>query len=309
MSELRFNFVINTSENECRSLARGENLEEEVIGARGDLSWCFEAYRTLSKRNNLQVLLSNALQTNTINIIHASQLIKAKRDAACFMVCVQSDLPRMPWAHYHLVQNETQVAYNATYMPHWVQPNIVPRNKARAGITQVAYVGPVDGAGAVTEEEWQSLFRPHHIAFEYLSGPWNNLSEVDVLIGIRSFDGNSHPVKPPSRLFSAWHAHVAFIGGSDSAYQQVGTPGKDYLMAQTPRQVLEAVLHLRKNNSLFDTLIANGKQKTLQYNNDVIAQHWEAVLGGPVLQRYLRWKARPQYEKIRFQSFLRLGLQ
>lgn len=307
MIEARFNFVINASESECRSLAEGKNIDAAVVAARGDLSWCFEAFRMLSKRKNLQVLLSNTLQSDAINIIHATHLLQVQGDAGKFIVCVQSDLPHIPWAHYYLVQNKDQVVANTTYMPHWVQPNIVPRNEARKGVTQVACVGPLGGAGAPTEEEWQACFRRHNIDFEILSGPWNDLNKVDVLVGIRSFDRTRHPTRPPSRLFSAWHARVAFIGGPDSAYQQVGIPGDDYLIAQTPQQVVEAVLRLRQDSELFEKLIANGIKKTSLYNNEAIAQHWEAVLSGPVQQRYLHWKGRPYYEKVRFHSFLNLG--
>lgn len=303
MNGHRFNFVINASQNECRRLAGGGAIDAAIVAARGDLSWCFEAFRNLSKRKNLPVLLSNTLQQDAINVVHASQLLKQPGDAATFIVCVQSDLPRIAWAHYHLVQNKTQVLANTMYLPHWVQPNLVPRSKTRKGIKQVAYAGPVSGTGAATEEEWRHYFGQHDIGFKFLSGPWNDLSAVDVLIGIRSFDGDDHPTKPPSRLFSAWHAHVAFIGGADSAYEQVGTPGDDYLIAQSPQQVVDAVLHLRQDDGLFEKIRANGIKKTIQYNNDVMAQHWEAVLKGPVLQRYLQWKAHPQYEKMRFQLF------
>ena len=304
MNELKFNFVINASEGECRRLAGGGKINPALVAARGDLSWCYEAFRALAKRKHLHVLLSNNLQRNAINIIHAAQLLQIQGNATHFVTCVRSDLPCHAWAHYHLVQNESQIGANTSYLPHWVQSNLIPRNAARKGITQVAYVGPVDGAGALTEEEWQSLFKPHNIGFKIFSGPWNDLSAVDVLIGIRSFDGSRHPTKPPSRLFSAWHAGVAFIGGPDSAYQQVGSPGEDYLMARTPQQVIEAVLRLKRKKELFEMLIANGVQKTRQYNNNAIAHLWEAILGGPVAQRYFHWKARPQFEKVRFQPFL-----
>jgi hypothetical protein len=117
-----------------------------------------------------------------------------------------------------------------------------------------------------------------------------------------------HNTKPPSKLINAWHANIPFIGGFDSAYTQVGTPGINYLRAKTPEEILKAVLLLKNNPLLYEELVQKGKQKAIHYTNEKIAKIWEEVLLGPVYQRYEKWLTQPKYEWLRFKTLLDIGL-
>jgi hypothetical protein len=281
------------------SLINGANLE-----------WLLQAYLVLSKRNNLNLSCSNKFEEDCINIIHSDDLIRLKGTSRNFIVCIKGDFPWRRWAHYHIVQNQNELNTNTSFLPLWVQPGLVKRNAERKGVLTVAYAGQIwNGNLAASPEAWTKLFQPHGIEFVSLpTGACHDLSNIDVLIGIRSFDTNPYNAKPPSKLINAWHAHIPFIGGHDSAFKQVGTPGKDYLLAKTPDEVLQAVLTLRNDPNLYQSLVNNGISKAALYTRSTIAQKWETVLSGPVLQRYKKWKENKAFEKNRFNALSNVGL-
>jgi hypothetical protein len=220
------------------------------------------------------------------------------------------DFPRRDWAHYHLVQNNNQVTDDSAFIPHWVQPGLKKRNSNRKGVATVGYSGQTwNGNLAGSTKKWQQLLDPYGIEFMTIaSGGWHDMSSVDVLLAIRSFDDNPHNTKPPSKLFNAWHANIPFIGGNDSAYKQVGNPGKDYLIAKSPEEAVAWILRLAEDADFYDNIVQNGRIQSLEFNQQKISERWEEVLSGPVLERYQLWASRKNYEKTRFLSLLSVGL-
>ena len=258
-----FNFVIDCSDHDLNKYTHISLEAAPYLSANGMFSWCLQSYLILGKRGAITVMCSNKLQQDVINIIHSDQLLKLKGTANHFIVCVQADFPRRSWAQYHLVQNKNQVLANSTFIPHWLQPGLIGRNPSRAGVVKAAYAGQIyNGNLAFSEEKWKLFFIELGIDFVTLSAEnWHNLSEVDVLIGIRSFNNYAYNNKPPSKLFNAWHAQIPFIGGYDSAYQQVGAPGIDYVRVKSWLEIREAMVKLQEDKCFYSTLIQNGNKK------------------------------------------------
>ena len=281
---------------------------ELIVGA--NLEWLLQAYLILKQRGILNVICSNHFVPGCINIIHSYDLIKLRGTSKDFIVCIKGDFPWRKWAHYHIVQNQNELKANTSFLPLWVQPGLIKRNADRKGVTRVAYAGQTwNGNLAGTEETWTNLFKPHAIEFVNLpTGACHDLRDIDVLIGIRSFDDKPYNSKPPSKLVNAWHAHIPFIGGNDSAFKQVGTPGKDYLLATSHQEVLNAVLQLRDDPNFYQSLVNNGIEKSKNYTQENIAKAWETVLGGPVLERFKRWQSNKAFEEKRFNTLSSYGI-
>lgn len=310
MTDLKYNFIINFPDSEMEKYLNADVSRDIGIFSRYDLEWCLQAYLILKKRNNLSVICTNRLMNNAVNIIHASQLLEVKGNPSQFIVCIQADFQHTLWAHYHIVQNKANNYSNSSCVPLWLQPGLIKRDASRQGVKRVAYAGQIyNGNLAGSEEMWTKLFKQHDIEFTTLpSGACNDLREIDVLIGIRSFDANPYDKKPPSKLINAWHANIPFIGGYDSAYKQVGEVGKDYLIAKSPQETLAAVLKLRDDPQLYNKLVTNGAKKAPLYTEETIAKSWEDILSGPVLNRYNQWLSRPKIESYRFNALLNVGL-
>jgi hypothetical protein len=236
--------------------------------------------------------------------------LKIKGQDNHFIVCVQADHARRPWAQYHIVQNKNQLFGNTSYIPHWVQPGLIKRDAGREGVTRVAYSGQTYNKNlAGSEDTWKNLLEPYGIEFITLSNDsWHDLSSIDVLIGIRSFNAKPHNTKPPSKLFNAWHAEIPFIGGNDSAYKQVGNPGEDYLIASSQEEAITAILQLQQDPDLYRKFVKNGRKKAALYTEATIAKIWLDVLTGPITRRYQHWQIKPFAEKMRFNSLLAISI-
>jgi hypothetical protein len=309
---MKINFVIDCTDDELNNYKRLNLNAPQPAGlfSRGDLSWCLQTYLILSKRKKFDLLLSNTLLENRINIIHSDQLLLLKGNNSHFIVCVRADYPKRRWAHYHLVQNKNQLSANSSFIPHWPQPGLIRRNPNRKEVLNVAYVGQIiNGNLAGTVAEWKKLFKPYALNFILAEdGAWHDLSSTDILVGIRSFDKKQHNTKPPTKLFNAWHACIPFVGGYDSAFMQVGTPGDDYLLAGTPEETISAVLRLKNEPELYKKIVKNGLTKASLYNEKTIAETWENILNGPVLKRFHKWQSKKKFEKDRFQILLKAGI-
>lgn len=311
MDDLKFNFVINCEDSELNNYINYPPAKNETESyRRSDLGWCLQTYRKLLDRQNVNVQLTNHLIKDAINIIHSDQLLKLKGAFDNFIVCIKSDFPKRSWAHYHLVQNKNQMANNTSCIYFWTQPGLIKRDETRLGVRTVAYVGQTfNGNLAGNELSWKKKFKPYGIEFLTLpANSWHNLSSIDILIAIRSFDRKPYNSKPPTKLLNAWQANIPFIGGNDSAFKQVGTPGENYLVATTEQDVLNSVLKLKNDPELYNKLVRNGSVNAAKYNTQTISESWESILKGPVTKRYVKWKKNPSYEKILFLASLKIGI-
>jgi hypothetical protein len=314
-----FNFVVDLPESELAACAAAPDLTTLIaarpemlarISSKGNLCWCLQSYLILKPRGRLEVHLSNQLAPNGINIVHSDHLLNLHGTADDFIVCIRADFPRRRWAHYHLVQNRAQLAAETTCLPLWPQPAQIGRDASREGVTTVAYAGEITNGNLASDTQaWQRLFAPHGLNFVHLpSHAWHDLSAIDAILGIRSFDRRRYDGKPPSKMLNAWHAGIPFIGGYDSAFAQFGTPGSDYLRAGSAEEVLQAVLRLRDNPLLYSLLVRNGRRRAAEFTVHAIAALWEQVLLGPVCRRHARWQTQRLYESARFRLLLALGL-
>ena len=307
-----YNFVIDYPDDELQQLKK-INMEEGVPAntfSKGNLSWCLQTYLVLNQNSTLKVLCSNQLREDCINIVHSDDLLKLQGSPQHFIVCVRADYPPRAWAHYHIVQNRNQITKDSSAIYLWLQPGLIKRNSDRTGVSRIAYAGQTFNGNMVGSiEEWKNLLEEHQLEFVTIpDGQWHNLRDIDVLVGIRTFDKNPHNTKPPSKLFNSWHAQIPFIGGYDSAFMQVGKPEEDYLLATTEQEVKNQILRLKTNPELYSKLVANGNKKAERFNNQQLIKDWEQVLTGPILDRYRLWKQKPLSEKLRFSLLLKLGL-
>ncbi len=267
----------------------------------GDFCWSLLTYLILRDRG-LPVLLSRDFRDRCVNLGFKTCLrsLRARTDA--FVVCMQGDNHRHGWANVHIVQNKLQAWRQNTYwIPHWPQPGLIPRDEGRVGVRQICYAGRKANAVSFTSRFHDSLRR---MGIDFVckqETTWNDFSEIDIAIGVRSFDSRRYKTKPATKLYIAWHAGVPFIGGNDSAFQQVGRPGINYLLARTEDELIAHIKHLATDTSLYNTLVRRGQDAAARYTRSAIAEIWEMVLTGPVAGSYRKW-VRPGKGKSLFRK-------
>jgi len=290
---IEYNFVIpDRSGIALDEFRQGRHADFIHLYGKGEFCWALQTYQLL-KVIGLPVSLSFGLRPDAVNLAHGNTLRALPKSGKCFYVSLQADFPHYPLAQFHVVQNRAQVSENSCFIPHWPQPGLVPRNPARKGVSMVAYQGLSDFTDLDAAQLNHDL-QPHGIRFEML-GPdrWGDLSEVDLLVGIRSFGTKEYKRKPPSKLINAWHAGVPFIGGWDCAFIQIGTPGEDYLRVCTYDQLLVTLIELKENSARYTQLAEAGQHRAQEFTPDAISKHWKTLLETEVAPRYAAWKNAP----------------
>lgn len=140
------------------------------------------------------------------------------------------------------------------------------------------------------------------VIFRHGKKPWQKsasslefLGETsDCLIGIRTKNQTSNfSNKPPTKLINAWLAGIPFIGGSESAYLQIGEPGKDYLVADTMEDAIEQIKSLKSSPELFSSLVRNSDMKAQQFSPGSITHKWADFIWNVIWPDFDQWKMQP----------------
>ena len=296
MTDIIYNFIIpSTSDLSLEQLASSGFSCPSNYANQGEFIWGHQTYHIL-KSHGFSAQLSYDLNPNAVNLAHGNVLRSLDKRPDCFCVSLQADFPHYPLAHFHVVQNMEQEEKNAAYITHWPQPEQLPRDASHEGPFHVVYQGARNFT-ELDEERINTDLRDCGIHFSiYDQHQWQDLSEVDILIGIRSFGHKQYKRKPPTKLINAWHAGIPFIGGWDSAYSQVGTPGKDYIRVASYQQMIDEIKKLKADSGHYNDLIKEGQIRASAFTVDAIAKVWIGVLENRIDKEFELWVENPRHE-------------
>lgn len=282
------------------ALMRASPTALEAFSLNGDLLWTAQTWCRLREAGYGGIELAARPAPGRINIAKSKVWSRLGRPRGCFAVSIQADYPRVRWAQCHIQQNRDLTAHGDLYQTLWPQAAIIPRDPARRQVRRVGFLGKADGNLALDEREWTAVLAAR--GFEFVARPpsrWHDFSDLDIALGIRDFTTRRHPHKPANKLLNAWIAGVPFVGGSDSAFADVGRPGRDYLRALTLDEALSAIERLRAEPRLYDALVTAGRTRAFAFSTAAIVDEWVANLEGPVAERYRAFAAAPRQEALR----------
>lgn len=296
---VRYNFIVpddsGYSLEELSSLDIGEL--SHLIREGGKYSWPLQTFHYL-KKIGMPVQLSYGLDPDCINLAHVNKLRDLARRWDCFAVSLQGDYPRYSLAHYHVVQNMAQAGTNAVFVPFWPQIGQIPRNRERSRVQKVAYQGRICFTD-LDVERLNADLNPSGVQFVALDN-WQDLSEIDVLVGIRHYGKKRYKRKPASKLINAWHAGIPFIAGMDSAYEDMGCPGRDFLQAVSHKDLVQSILELKHDQALYNRLASAGSERAKEYTPANIARMWAELLETRISPAYLAWIRKPRTVMVKF---------
>lgn len=292
ITSLRPTFVIaHASAEEIERLNRIDIHSDWKEFFDGEINWCLQTYLEL-RDAGFPVHLSNTLEPECVNFIHPIRAAELRLPSRAFVVSLQSDYPAVTWADLHVVQNQSQAdLQHSFWIPHWPQPGLIPRDPSRCGVRQVAYSGEwIWLAGRMSA--WRSALERDGITLCHLyRDNWNDYSEVDILLAIRSFDGRRFQNRPPSKLFNAWLAGVPLTGGFDSAFEQVGNPGVDYLKVSSFEDALSAIRRFANDPELYVSIVRSGQSASRAFTRSRICEAWVRLLCEPIAEKWRQWVA------------------
>lgn len=253
-------------------------------------TWIWPLYCQLKMRG-CSVSIDYKPRLKAINVVHcqtARRIFSARDFLDYYMVGIRADFRPFPYGQIEIVQNRKSEGKNRIYMPLYPQPGLIPRDTQRSQVENICFAGREQNSARVSGLEKELNKLGCRFVFKGI-GKWHEMSDVDILLGIRSFDKAPHHSKPPTKMFNAWGAGIPFIGGYDSAFKQVGVPGENYLRVSTPYELIESIKALKTEPSLYNKLVENGKKAYELYSPSRITDLWIELFCKQIIPDYEQW--------------------
>ncbi len=288
-NQVNYHFVGNAASGDVLDELRALKWEEGTLAC-CDHAWGWPAYCQLKMRN-WPVSFGYELREGAVNVIHgqiARECLTAGDLRRHFVVAIRADFRPFPFGQFEIVQNQRYAGIRCVYMPHLPQPGLIRRDRNRDSVSNICFSGQIENSidTSILKRDLEQM--GCRLVFRE-QGQWQDMHDVDVLFGIRAFSEEPFHSKPPSKLFNAWHAGIPFIGGYDSAYEQVGVPGENYLRVSSYEDLLTAISRLKEDSDLYQRLVRAGKEAGKQYTPERTTDRWCSFFKDSVDPRYFDW--------------------
>lgn len=292
------NFVIPKSINREKLKEFSFNLDKDWSFIKdGDWAWIIQTYCHLRNSTDIKIKLSDNVEEDAINYLSSTDYIQLKNKYKYYCISfVQDRLVYYP-SQLIITQNlEHKPCTPYQYIPLWSQAGIIKKDHSLINRdVRIGFFGLVSNLVDV-KQIIEKINQPTSFLVRDSSN-WNDYSDIDIAIGIRDFSYKKHIQKPATKLINAWKAQVPFIGGYDSAFNQVGTVDEDFLLAETENDLINAINRILNEQGLKEKLISNGSKKYLDYSDCSIFEKWSQLFLSQN-DKYYNWKN--QSSVIRF---------
>ena len=286
----------------------------------GLYAWTVQTYLRL-KAAGVPCQLTPVVPEEGIVLVHRNAFLASdcalKASARRLMVCLKADLPPHPQAQIHVVQNPLEAVklHHSYYLPHWPQPGLIPRDPDRGDrFETIAFLGrQVQLARELRHSSWQDRLKALGLQWQPLLNPncwqdyrqldsrWNDFSQIDAIVAVRSFDRQQRYLKqhylnkPATKLYNAWLASVPAVLGPEIAYRAEGQPNLNYLEVTSLSGVLAALRRLRDDRALRRSLVEQGQLSASAIRPCQITARWRRFLEQVAVPAYERWRLTPPW--------------
>ena len=279
-----------------------ESEDSYVIRRPGNYVWTVKTYALL-QASGFACTLTSTMPEEGIIITHRNFLPDhLAPNSKQLFVCIVSDTHRHPYAQVHLLQNQCDSLirrpsnlWTSAYMPHWTESGLRPRDSARMDrFVNIAYFG-LDArlAPQLRAASFSKLMAERGFRFLIVdSGKWNDYSEVDAVLAVRSFAAVPFYKHPPTKLYNTWMAGVPALLGHESAFLAERKNELDYFEVGSVAQILETLEHLRDNPELRAAVAKNCAERALEVTPEAIVERWIAFCDNTAVSAYTTWLAK-----------------
>jgi len=276
----------------------------------GNYIWTVKTCGYLSKLG-FPCRLTHQLPDEGIILTHreffTNRMIPNRRQV---FVCLVADFWRHPFAQLHIVQNprdplltHASPAWPAAFMRHWPETGLIPRDPARGDVfVNVSYFGlPTRLAPQLRHAQFAARLREHGFNFRIVSRDrWNDYSDTDAVLAVRSFAPVSWHKFPPTKLYNCWIAGVPGLLGGESAYQAERRNEYDYFEVRSADEVLQTLIRLRGDPALRAAVARNCAERAADVDPMRIAETWAAFLNTIAVPAWREWQHRSAASRTAF---------
>ncbi|MBD2461603.1 hypothetical protein H6G89_11130 [Oscillatoria sp. FACHB-1407] len=279
--------------------------------APGVFAWTLQTYIRL-KQDGFPCEFTGSLPDEGIIVMHRDSVPqKWKPSHKQLFVCIQADRTQHPWAHFHVVHNPQGVLpdgkfeiRNSYYIPHWApQPGLIPRDPARGDrFENIAFFGHERNlAPELKHPAWEAALTEMGLTWHVIDRDhWNDYSQVDAVVAVRSFNQQDFTIKPALKLYNAWHAGVPAILGCESAFRAERISPIDYLEATSAEETLSLLRILVENPDLRQAMVQNGKVRSRETNPTIHLKMWRDLILGTAVPAYENWRRASSWQRNKF---------
>jgi len=283
-------------ESDLAALAALDPDREPGPFQRGERAWILQSYLRL-RRRGAPVELADAVPPAGLVVFHAKHE-KALRRAlpaagAPVLVGVRADNREPLAAEFEILQNGRWADGHRRFaLPHWPQPGLVPRDRARGErLERVAYKGFVENlAPEFRAASWQRElsamgidWQLDAIAFRGTAtdgtlARWADYREVDAVLAVRPARRGREHSKPATKLVNAWLAGTPALLGPEYAFRELRRSPLDYLEVADAAAARAALARLRDEPGLYRAMVEQGAARAREVDVDAVARRWEELL-------------------------------
>lgn len=287
-------------------------LPPDVMALRAGSSisaWVIQVYHWFKARGEA-VSISGTTRPEAINIAHIRSFGRKLRLSQAYVLVARADGHVPQLANFTLHQNNQFVPGPRTAgVPHWPQPGLTPRDRARGTkLTRLSYMGT---AGNLADDFKSDAFRVAlaemgiTLNLRFSQGgrdcsDWSDYAQTDAVIAVRGRAAYLETLKPASKLVNAWSAGVPALLGAEPAFQELRESPLDYFETPTAEDALAALQKLKGDPDLYNAMIAHGAERAEAFTEDRVGMRWMALLNGPVAEDFARWQRRSWVRKWAF---------
>lgn len=266
--------------------------------------WSVQTY-ILLKQRGLNIYLTDHYVRGSICVVPHNYLMIKDLPYRSYVVACRTDSPRPAICDIQSVMNVQAIkGPNDHYLPHWPQPIMIPRDKARGTrVENLDFKGhPRNLTAPFKAPDFTSAL--HDIGMDFLFNKagqeitdpkkqylsWADYTNSDVILAVRNLTEYDFGLKPAVKLVNAWLAGVPALLGPEPAYQALRKSELDYLEVITADDALRELRRLQGSPQLYQQMVENGLRRFEECSADVVAQAWHNFLAGPVTQGYESWR-------------------
>lgn len=268
---------------------------ERFVGGRN--SWIAQSFLRLREplqRRGFEVTAGSQLVPGAVTLVHRDDANDfLDRRHATFLVVVRADRAPVVACDFAIVQNNLGPKGNERFIPLWPQPGLIHRDVSRATrIERLAYQGRTPSAPAWFRDAGftRDLMR-RGVRFDIRESGWEDYREVDLAVAARDEVAEVLATKPATKLYNAWQAGVPMLASPEPAYRELRRAPIDFLEIRDARDVLHAIDLLRVNPNLYAAMVANGRERGMEFAVEATRRRWLTLFDGEIIPAFRQARA------------------
>lgn len=260
----------------------------------GIYCWTLQTYNKLVGHSD-RIKLVDTFPEEGIIIAHRGLLPDDIRPSKKqYLVCIQADWSRHPFAKMHISQNLAQTKSEGvpkldrmampgkTVFTHlWPQPGLLPRNPNRPSeLNKLSYYGlEYNLAEELKSEDWKEFLKAYDIEWDVVDDDtkWCDYRETDGVLFVRDFQGKKHINKPATKLYNTWITNAVPFCAEESAYMDEIEQPNDAVVIKSYEDLKQKIIELKSNPDKFAALLRRSKALEHKVSDDSIRQEWNEV--------------------------------